>query len=352
MQMNKWDTKEGETWWRKVSGPKEYLKRVESLIHNGKCVLLQMEDVDTTFFQVLRDRLLRSDSSLTFTVMDTAGCASSTDFLAALVRELGPRCTPGFLNPYGDIIKSGILAHRILLVTIPEGFPDWVKKVIEGFSKVSEAGNGSMIFLSSNPPAIDTCKTVRLEEFVSSYDIQFFALHCLGPFETEDSKGAYIAQLVSSLAGLDSRLAARLAGYSLYVDPVSCYKGKQELGKLLPDDRIQEDIWEAQIRFVLPITEKFRRYIIKKYEDTIIRCLPVDDDFGNRLEVPQDMELRHIQHFLRGEGISPLSGKDDDLFKVAYNARNDLSHLRVLSSDMLDRLFSMERMLDRKNGSS
>ena len=342
MQMNKWDTEEGETWWRKVSGPKEYLKQVESLIRNGKCVLLQMEDVDTTFFQILRDRLLRSDSSLTFTVMDTAGCASSTDFLAALVRELGPRCTPGFLDPYGDIIKSGILAHRILQVTIPEGFPEWIKKVIDGFSKVSEAGNESMIFLSSNPPDTDICKTVRLEEFVSSYDIQFFALHCLGPFETEDSKGAYIAQLVSNLVGLDSRLAARLAGYSLYADPVSCYKGKEESGKLLSDDRIQEAIWEAQIRFVLPITEKFRRYIIKKYEDTIVRCLPADDDFGNRLEVPQDMELRHLQHFLRG--------KDDDLFKVAYNARNDLSHLGILSSDILDRLFSMERMLDHKNG--
>lgn len=224
------------------------------------------------------------------------------------------------------------------------------KKVIDGFSKVSEAGNGSMIFLSSNPPDTDICKTVRLEEFVSSYDIQFFALHCLGPFETEDSKGAYIAQLVSNLVGLDSRLAARLAGYSLYADPVSCYKGKEESGKLLSDDRIQEAIWEAQIRFVLPITEKFRRYIIKKYEDTIVRCLPADDDFGNRLEVPQDMELRHLQHFLRGEGISPFSGKDDDLFKVAYNARNDLSHLGILSSDILDRLFSMERMLDHKNG--
>lgn len=350
MQMNKWDTEEGETWWRKVSGPKEYLKQVESLIRNGKCVLLQMEDVDTTFFQILRDRLLRSDSSLTFTVMDTAGCASSTDFLAALVRELGPRCTPGFLDPYGDIIKSGIFAHRILQVTIPEGFPEWIKKVIDGFSKVSEAGNGSMIFLSSNPLDTDICKTVRLEEFVSSYDIQFFALHCLGPFETEDSKGAYIAQLVSNLVGLDSRLAARLAGYRLYADPVSCYKGKEESGKLLSDDRIQEAIWEAQIRFVLPITEKFRRYIIKKYEDTIVRCLPADDDFGNRLEVPQDMELRHLQHFLRGEGISPFSGKDDDLFKVAYNARNDLSHLGILSSDILDRLFSMERMLDHKNG--
>ena len=69
MQMNKWDTEEGETWWRKVSGPKEYLKQVESLIRNGKCVLLQMEDVDTTFFQILRDRLLRSDSSLTFTAL-------------------------------------------------------------------------------------------------------------------------------------------------------------------------------------------------------------------------------------------------------------------------------------------
>lgn len=72
MQMNKWDTEERETWWRKVSGPKEYLKQVESLIRNGKCVLLQMEDVDTTFFQILRDRLLRSDSSLTFTVMDNS----------------------------------------------------------------------------------------------------------------------------------------------------------------------------------------------------------------------------------------------------------------------------------------
>lgn len=147
------------------------------------------------------------------------------------------------------------------------------KKVIDGFSKVSEAGNGSMIFLSSNPPDTDICKTVRLEEFVSSYDIQFLALHCLGPFETEDSKGAYIAQLVSNLVGLDSRLAARLAGYSLYADPVSCYKGKEESGKLLSDDRIQEAIWEAQIRFVLPITEKFRRYIIKNMR------IPLSDAF-------------------------------------------------------------------------
>ena len=112
MQMNKWDTEEGETWWRKVSGPKEYLKQVESLIRNGKCVLLQMEDVDTTFFQILRDRLLRSDSSLTFTVMDTAGCASSTDFLAALSGNWGLDA------PRGSWIPTAISLRAASLLTV------------------------------------------------------------------------------------------------------------------------------------------------------------------------------------------------------------------------------------------
>lgn len=67
----------------------------------------------------------------------------------------------------------------------------------------------------------------------------------------------------------------------------------------------------------------------------------MNDDFGKILTVPEYMELRHISyHYVDNGGMRDAS--DEDLFNLAYNARNELSHMKILSADVLESLFRVK----------
>jgi hypothetical protein len=100
-------------------------------------------------------------------------------------------------------------------------------------------------------------------------------------------------------------------------------------------------IWEAQAQIIFPIVERSRRRFIEQYGDELQSVLPQLDDFNKELIYPKDMELRHMwYYYFKSAGFR---NKDDDrVFKLLYNARNDLAHLELLDSTLLLEILSLE----------
>ncbi|WP_296902728.1 hypothetical protein [uncultured Megasphaera sp.] len=58
---------------------------------------------------------------------------------------------------------------------------------------------------------------------------------------------------------------------------------------------------ETQMQHMLPILESIRRYLIGKYNSTIQKILPEKDDYGKKLDVPIDLELRQFSFNLKSQ---------------------------------------------------
>ena len=55
------------------------------------------------------------------------------------------------------------------------------------------------------------------------------------------------------------------------------------------------------MQHMLPILESIRRYLIGKYNSTIQKILPEKDDYGKKLDVPIDLELRQFSFNLKSQ---------------------------------------------------
>lgn len=348
LQIREWNDDKAEIWWREISGPKRFLKDIEKSIRDGECVLTNRADVDTTFIERLKTRFFNSDSSIVFMEKQAADFCSGADFENKIALEIRPRFTPGFVNPFKDMVEEGMLAHRIFIVLADEAKQPWIKEIINGFSAVSRPGNGVFLFLLNDADKMSelcsNCKSIVLSNYVSPYNIQYFALQCLTNFETDDSKGAYIAQLVSKLSLFQNGWAvSQLASPQIYGDDLMpFYKGKMGELAVLPKEKVKQYIWEAQIQVILPIIEQIRRYLIKKYEEEIQNILPREDEFGNKITIPAEMELRHLHYYLQKQKCNLFTTGDNRWFNVAYAARNNLSHLKILKTENMDEIFGIE----------
>lgn len=343
-QNKEWnEPNKADIWWNHVSGPKAYLNEITQSIQDGNCVVLNQSDIDDALLEILQEKIMNDNSTYIFDSFQVSEYANESEFLDAFIGRLAPEFMRGFTSPYQKLIESGVIMQHIVFLDMSEK-TDWAIKVIKEFSALSSLGNGIFICLSPSLEyfeGIKRLKRISLKQYVSVYNVQYFALQCLGNFETRDSKGMYIAQLAAKLCGVSGMFCAQLATASLYSDPMDqCIN--------LPKDKIEHAIWETQIQIFLPIIEEIRRYLILKYEYKIQNLLPKTDEFNNKITNAIEVELRHLQYYGRTKDCTFFDRADDEWFKAAYNARNELTHLHVLGREVMDFLFDIEYELGCK----
>lgn len=91
-------------------------------------------------------------------------------------------------------------------------------------------------------------------------------------------------------------------------------------------------IHRAQIRSVEPLIQIGRLQLCSKYSERIRGILPFVDDYNTYISIPYEMELRHL---LYRQSELYLTPKDKEILKKLYDARNDLSHQRILDYSTL-----------------
>lgn len=100
------------------------------------------------------------------------------------------------------------------------------------------------------------------------------------------------------------------------------------VGSMAEDPDRFYSMHRAQIRTVEPLIQLGRLQLCEKYSAKIGKLLPFCDDYGTAIQEPHELELRHLWHY-RSE--LSLSAADDGILRRLYEARNDLSHQRILN---------------------
>ena len=325
-----------EEWWERVPGARRFLKTLGGEVEKKRAAAIDISEDDADdFIAIFTEEVQRRNYSLVIERLTLDGKSTRNEFVTALAEHFEPSYMPDLLSGslMTDVARKKILAGYVAIVRVCGRAP-WLTEVISDFNRVEDTNKGALVFLTSElPPQF----TFRLTEFVTPYDVQFFAINLLESARLSQTEKLYTATLTAKLAGTSAVLAKNLACAELYID------GERLAAEVFGADynrrKFERAAWETQIQFALPIVETVREKLIARNLIELKKLLPVTDEFGKTLDNPWDMELRHLHYY--GGNVKVFLQSDWDVLELVYRARNDLSHLDTIDKERLERIFAL-----------
>ena len=289
------DDEELSSWWRMVPGARRFTNTAAEAVDKHCSAAAHLSPVDIEgFVQMLSDKISRRHVSLNVEIFEYDEKGDIEDFVTTLTENFSTNFLRDFVkdSPMTDLAEQNTFGGYAIIVKLKHKVK-WLTSAVVDFNKGAYNSTGSIIFVTceDNPPPSLT----RLSDYLTPYDVQFFAINLL-----ENSK-------LNTQEKFDERIFSRA-------------------------------VWECQAQFLLPTLEQLRGKLIEKNFVRLKNILPVTDEFGKTLNDPWDMELRHL-HFYGGNAMI-FHIRDWDILELAYQARNELSHLTTIDLQRLERLFS------------
>ncbi len=325
-----------QSWWDTVPGARHFIKEVFSALDLHRSVALHLAQSEAeNFINILQDKLRRRYLSQTIEIFDYDGVDDIEIFVEGLTEKYAPNFLRDFTvdEPMADLAEQNVLTGYIIIVRLNSKISN-LSDAVADFNSINPEVGGSIIFVTAedNPPP----SLMRFSDYLTPYDVQFFAITLLEDTNLSPQIKLYTATLVAKLAGSSAILAKNFARIELFMD------GEKFIKKIIPsldEDFFYRAVWECQIQFLLPIVEEVRGRIIEKYKGQLKSILPVTDAFGALIEDPYDLELGMLFH--HGNRNNIFSIADSEILKVAHVARNLLAHLEVLTRNSVENVFAL-----------
>ena len=325
-----------DLWWRTVPSSRRFTGAIMEAVdkHCAAAAHLPPEDEDG-FIQMLTEKIQRKYVSLIVETFEYNGKDDIEDFADALTAKFAPNFLRDFTkdSPLEDLSQQNSFAGYVIIIRLKRKFK-WLTAAVTDFNKKNSLTGGTLIFITTenNPPPSLT----RLSDFLTPYDVQFFAINLLENARLSSTQKLYTSTLAAKLAKQSSIMAKNLAKTELYTH------GAEFVKTVVPkfNEKIyNRAVWECQTQFLLPALEQIRSRLIEKNFLQLKKILPQTDEFGKILDNAWDMELRHLHYY---GGIYKIFTYDEwEILELAYFARNDLSHLKTLEISQLERIFNL-----------
>ena len=324
-----------DSLWRTVPGARRFIGEIMESIdkHCAIAAHLPKED-EPGFLQILTEKIQRKYVSLTVEIFEYEGKGDTEDFVDTLTSQFAPNFLRDFTkdSPFEDLAQQNSFAGYAIIVKLKNKV-NWLTNAVTDFNKNITVECGSLIFITTedNPPP----SILRLSDFLTPYDMQFFAFNLLENARLTPQQKLYTSTLAAKLSGQSALLVKNLAKNELYIYGADFVK---TVINNFNEKSFNRAIWECQTQFLLPSLEHIRSYLIEKNYLQLENILPKKDEFGKSLNEPYDMELRHLHHY--GGGAQLFQYNDWELLEIAYDARNALSHLKIIELPALEKLFN------------
>ena len=326
-----------EAWWERVPGARRFLQNMAGEAEHNKAIVADIAEDDVEgFITIFTEVIQRRNYSTVVERYDINNDGGEEDFVTDLAAKFDPGYVPDLMSDsiIMDVANKGILSGYVVFVKVNVKL-NWLTNLVSDFNKVNSPDKGTIIFLTSD--TMPSQITMKLMDYILPYDVQFFAINLLEDARLSQTEKLYTATLTSKLAGTSAVIAKNLANAELYMKGKKL--AKEVLDSSFANHKFDRVVWETQIQFALPIVETVRERLIARNLSALKRILPVADEFGKFLENPWDMELRHL-HFYGG-GDKVFSPGDWEMLELVYRVRNDLSHLDIIDTERLQKVFSL-----------
>ena len=234
----------------------------------------------------------------------------------------------------------------------------WVSFIHDYIRKLPGSRKGGLFILEIrgdySAPGSKHLQCISFSSEISAYDKFTFCTLVSTTASIDNRVRQYLAELVSSVCSDDVELCAQCfaGGTEFAKDPVAYLEQIAETEQrsdgtpfeinLTPDEQ-RYRIWDSQIRMIFPLIERYRMQFINDHWRDILKELPQETAFGERIETPEDVEIGLLYYLTYSGAIQMRDNNEFGQLRVFKDARNDLAHLNFLPFDMVCEILTGKR---------
>lgn len=328
-----------EMWWNQVPGPIRLVNRMSQVILDGESVWLSGEMTWRDEFRMfVKMKVEEENSSIGFHIVDIHDFPDNQK-IDDLIFSYDENARQGYLPaiPLVDYIcKRNVLPDSIIwLYGINDNrYERWLE-----FSRMLARKHAGLRIICEGVACKGNWRGITeldAGKEISEFDTLLFAMTSVSELNWSPGMKTYASRLLSEIAGSKAEVILSLAKHvdRLVDDPVGY---TLEIWQDVNEADIRNAVRSAQIKTLYPKVEQEREIFISGVLDRATKLLPFTDDHGNTFSTPLDMELRHLIFFYN-RGDLKLSGEERNVLDLIYNARNMLSHRKIVSSEKVKKI--------------
>lgn len=344
-------------WWSHITKAHKFAEDIVSTAASGMSVALTLPEQlpwRNTLAELVEDELKRENPKNSFEMFSCPEEEAGAFLLNRYCRE-ETKAAYRYGMTYAAFLgqrEDTVLNDRYLWIRdIPEekcgGWLDFVAEYRKNVTRKTPA-----VFIlevkegKSFHKAGKGIKRLRFDQNIGAYDKFAFCALAATENKCRNYLRPYLAELVSTICKEDVELCAACVslGSRFLADPAGAideivkekYRSDGERYAFSKTEgEIRKRIWEAQLKNIFPVIEKYRGSFIQKHYEAIKKSLPVRNSSGEEIRLPEDVEVGTLL-YLAGSGAVFLDKREYEELKEYREARNALAHLEILELKAVD----------------
>lgn len=346
-------------WWNNITKARKFVDDIVTAALEGKSIILSLPEAVPwydTFVELIQEQLQMENSKNAF---ETISCPEEEVGLYLLNKycRKEKRATYRYGQTYAAFLGKSddiVLNDRYIWVTdIPKSkYDEWIDFIVE-YNKNVTTKTPAIFILETHDDsyaykAKKGIKKLFFDQNIGPYDKFAFCTLAATENNCKEYMRPYLAELAAAVCGDDIELCAACVkeGSRFLENPVEMirqiverkYRSNGERYQFLcREDEIQKRIWEAQLKHVFLLIEKYRNYFTARYANAIKKALPIHNSNGEVVENPQDVELGTL-FYMAGKSEILIEEKEYIKLEMYRNARNRLAHLGILDLETVEEI--------------
>ncbi len=336
----------GILWWTRMVNAVRFLTDIQEALTAGKSVLLSFPSVtpwQDVFCETLQSALAEVCFDKTMDLYNGAEISEPSHFL--FQKYLTAEEQKQFWKPthktyahYLALHPKSTLNRRFVCITdIPAATAQtWLSVVNTYLAETKDAENhASFILMAQNVSVVSNeyLQSISYADYITEYDCLMFCLTLIASERLSDKQKEYISAIASNLAGTDIQRAGTLVAYgeALAQHPQKIAKAVFSDANLTEnevEERVDSAVWEAQLKLIFPVIERYRRKIIQKYSKRLMQFLPMNGSDGEKIQVPNEMEIAQLHYACSQTEI--VDPQEYAMLCKMRKARNVIAHMDSL----------------------
>lgn len=341
-----------QIWWNHIIKAHKFLEDIVEAAAGGSSILVSLPVYvpwKNSLIDIVSDRLRMENSK---NKIDVITCPAENPGVFLLNRyckeeiraqyRYGVSCAE-FLGK----CQETVLNDRYIWVSdIPEAkVGEWIDFVTEYTKGVKNKTPGIFVLeIHDNAVVRKTKKGMQNIVFnhnIGAYDKYAFCTLASSGTKCKEYLRPYLAEIVSSLCDDVELCAACVTEGAEFLEMP--YEVVQKLVKeafrsngerysfTKSKADVEVSVWEAQLKYIFPLVESYRKYFILQYNDAIKAVLPISNSNGEAADTPEDVEIGSLLYLVnKGDIVIPAQEYTD--LKFYRHARNRLAHMKPLSN--------------------
>lgn len=347
-----------QIWWNHIIKAHKFLEDIVAAAAGGSSILVSLPVYvpwKKTLIDIVSDRLRMENSK---NKIDVITCPPEQPGVFLLNRyckeEIRAKYRYGV--SYAEFLgkcQETVLNDRYIWVSdIPAAkIDEWIEFVTEYTKGVKNKTPGIFVLEVHDNAAVARktkkgMQNIIFNHNIGAYDKYAFCTLASSGTRCKEYLRPYLAEIVSSLCDDDMELCAACVAkgaeflempYEVVQKLVKeAYRSDGERYSFTKSKAdVEVFVWEAQLKYIFPLVESYRKYFILHYNNTIKAVLPISNSNGEVADMPEDVEIGTLFYLVnKGDIVIPAQEYTD--LKFYRNARNRLAHMNPLSNKDVD----------------